>query len=167
MVAPFPYEGVAGATADPAESEAANLYRHYSWLARLADEMNDEAELDLKRAMQIVFHCRQFVHGFDVLQTTHTDRLDEVAGVVLGTFAAKKCVWASEAEMEDDLASIQAAALDLADWIEANASEYKQGYSINKEIAPGVMTDEPIKVDKPEELATRLTNYRALWGPKA
>jgi hypothetical protein len=168
MAAPFPYESVAEARTDPAEAEAMNLYRQYAWIARLSDEMNNETVVDLKRTMQIVFHCRQFRRWYDVLQArigkSHTAQL--IADVIESVFATKKCRWLTRLVLQQDLSNIYAEAGALADWIEANAAEYKQGYSVNKEVSPGVMTDEPIKRFKSEDIATRISNFRALFGPK-
>src|SRR5688572_25694521 len=166
MAAPFPYEATAGAVTDVAETEALNLYRNYSWVARLADEMNVEAELDLKRTMQLVFHARQLRRWHEALQThigdTHTAA--QIADVIEGVFNAKRCRWATRAAMNADFTAIYSAAGALADWIEANAAEYKQGYSVNKEISPGVMTDDPIKVAKPPAAASRLSDFRNLFA---
>lgn len=169
MAAPFPYEAVAGAQADPAEPEALNLYRQYVWVARLVDEMDAETELDLKRTMQLVFHARRFRSIYDALQAriaagTHTQA--QITAVIEAMFAFKRCAWATRAAMIADLQAIHVAAGTAADWIEANASGYKQGYSVNKEISPGVMTDEPIKVVKPAGVAARLSDFRALFAAK-
>ena len=72
MAAPYPYNAVAGVPDDIAESDAVNLLRQYTWVARLVDEMNLDIELDLKRTMQLVFHCRQFRAWFDTLQARIT-----------------------------------------------------------------------------------------------
>lgn len=170
MTAPFPYEAVAGAVVDPAENEALNLYRQYAWVARLLDEMNAEAELDLKRTMQLVFHCRKFRECLDTLQAhvtagTHTPA--RIGDVIRGVFGAKKCAWATLAGMNADLAAIYNAAGAAADWIEANAGGYKRGYSVNREISPGVMTDDPIKIVKPAGVATRVADFRNLFAANA
>lgn len=169
MAAPFPYEAVSGAVLDAAEGEAMALYRQFAWVARLSDEMNTEAELDLKRTMQLVFHARSLRRFHEMLQarinSTHTPA--QIADVIEGVFAAKKCRWASRSAMNADLAALYTNSGALADWIEANAADYKQGYSVNKEISPGVMTDEPIKVSKPSGLASRLTDFRALFSATA
>lgn len=170
MAAPFPYEAVAGAQTDPVEAEALNLYRQYAWIARLVDEMNNETELDLKRTMQLVFHARQFRALFDALQAriaagTHTQA--QIAAVIEGMFAVKKCTWATRTAMNVDLQAIYAASGTAADWIEANAASYKTGYSVNKELSPGVMTDEPIKITKPAGVAIRIADFRALFAANA
>lgn len=167
MAAPFPYESVAGAVTDMAESDAANLYRQYAWVARLVDEMNGETELDLKKTMQLVFHARQLRARHEALQArvthgTHTQA--QIGDIVQGVFLAKKCSWASRAAMNADLTAIYNAAGVAADWVEANAGDYKQGYSINKEVSPGVMTDEPLKIAKPAGVASRLADFRALFA---
>lgn len=169
MAAPFPYESVAGAVTDSAESEALNLYRQYAWIARWVDEMNTDIDLDLKKTMQLVFHSRKFRTWFDILQAhvtagTHTQA--QISDIVQGVFFAKKCSWATRAAMNSDLQAIYNMAGIVADWIEANASDYKQGYSINKEIAPGVMTDDPVKITKSTAVATRLSDFRALFAAK-
>lgn len=167
MAAPFPYEAVAGAATDPAESEAANLYRQYAWVARLADEMNAETELDLKRTMQFVHHARQFRHWFDALQarvTAGTHTQGQIGDILAGVFGAKRCAWPTRSAMNADFQEIYNAAGTAADWIDANAADYKQGWSINKEVSPGVMTDDPIKVAKPAGVATRIADFRGLFA---
>ena len=170
MPAPFPYEAVAGTVTDAAESDAANLYRQYAWIARLLDEMNAEAELDLKKTMQLVFYARQLRARHEALQArvtagTHTQA--QIGDIVQGVFLAKKCSWASRAAMNADLTAIYNAAGVVADWIEANARGYKQGYSVNREISPGVMTDDPIKIVKPAGVATRVADFRNLFAANA
>lgn len=170
MAAPFPYEAVAGAITDPAEGDANKLFRNYAWVARLAEEMSAETELDLKRTMQLVFHSRQLRIFYEALQarvTAGTHTTVQIGDVIEGMFAYKKCRWASRSAMLADLAAIYAAAGTIADWVEANASDYKQGYSINKEVSSGVMTDEPIKTAKPAGIANRLSNFRALFAASA
>lgn len=163
MTAPFPIEATAGTKVDPAEAEALNLYRHYAWMARLSDEMHIDAELDLKRTMQLVMHIREYRRWHDALSARSQA---QTIGIVEGIFAQKKCRWASQAEMGEDLAALHAAAGTVADWIEANAPEYKEGYSVNKEVAPGVITDEPIKVPKPQALGMKIAELRAQFGVK-
>ena len=166
MAAPFPYEGVAGASTDPAESEALNLYRQYTWVARLLSEMDAEAEIDLKRVMQIVFHCRKFRSWRDELQAriggTHTAQ--QILDVIEGVFAAKKCRWATRNAMQQDLLDIYTDAGTLADWIDTNAPEYKDGFSTNVVLADGVMTDVPVKRAKPPALATRIAAFRSRFA---
>lgn len=166
MPAPFPYEAAAGVSRDAIESEAVNLFVNYMWVARLVDEMNSESVLDNKRAMQFVAHARQMRRWYEILQArigaSHTQV--QIADVIEAMFAVKKCRWASRAAMNADLQAIYAASGTVADWIEANAGDYKQGYSINKEISPGVMTDEPIKVAKPAGVTSRLFDFRALFA---
>lgn len=170
MAAPFPYEATAGAVRDVIEAEALNLFANYMWTARLADEMNTEAEIDLKRAKQLVFHARQLRRWYDALQAHITDGTHsqaQIADVIEGIFAVKKCRWATRLAMNADLTALYAASGTLADWIEANAGQYKQGYSVLKEISPGVDTDESIKIAKPAAAATRLAEFRALFAANA
>jgi len=161
MPAPFPPEGVAGASVDPAEAEALNLYRNYAWLARHADEMDTAANLDLKRVMQIVGHARQFRRWHDALTARGAAARDQVEG----TFAVKKCTWATRAAMVADLAAIYSAVGTLADWIETNEAGYKTGYSTNIVLdAAGNLSDTPITVAKSIAVATQITTFRALFG---
>jgi len=163
MPAPFPPEGVAGAAVDPAESEALNLYRNYAWLARLADEMDAAADLDLKRVMQIVGHARQYRRWYDALAARGVAARDQVEG----TFAVKKCTWLSRAAMVADLATIYSAAGTLSDWIETNEAGYKTGYSTNIVLdAAGNLSDTPIVAAKSLDMATQLATFRVLFGPK-
>lgn len=167
MVAPFPYEAVAGAVRDVIEAEALNLFANYAWVVRLADEMNAEKEIDLKRAKNLVFHARQFRFWYDALQArvsagSHTQA--QIADVIEGVFGAKKCRWPTRLVMNADLSALHAAFGALADWIETNAGQYKQGYSVLKEISPGVDTDESIKIAKPAAAASRLSEFRALFA---
>ncbi len=161
MAAPFPYDGMAGAINDPAEAEARNLHENYKWIARLADEMDAESELDLKRCMQIVLHCRKFRLWYEAL-APRASGMDAIEG----HFAMKKCRWSSAAACKKDLGDLYADAGALADWIEANVPEYKQGFAIVKVVSDGVLTDEPIKRAKPPELADRLTAFRSRFGAK-
>lgn len=170
MAAPFPYDSVAGVADDAAERDAAHLYANYKWIARLVDQLNDATDLDLKQVMQLVFHSRQFRLAYDSLQArisagTHTQT--QIGDILQGVFLLKKCSWATRAAMNSDLSTIYNTAGTVADWIEANASNYKEGYSVNKEVSPGVMTDEPIKIAKPTGVATRIANFRSLFGAKA
>lgn len=169
MAAPFPYESVSGAITDKAESEAVNFYRQYSWVARLIDEMSLQSDLDLKRTMQLVFHARALRICYDTLQAhvaagTHTQV--QIGDIVQGVFATKKCTWATRAAMNTDLQTIYNTSGVVADWIEANAADYKAGWSINKEVSPGVMSDDPIKIVKTAAVATRLSDFRALFAPR-
>lgn len=167
MTAPFPYDGVAGAQNDPAEAEAANLHANYKWVARLADEMNTEAQLDLKRVMQIVLHCRKFRVWYGALQA----RGKAAEGVIEGFFALKNCRWEKPEEMVSDLAAIYADCGTIADWIEANATDYKTGYTKGVVIAMSAdgtptISDEAIKAEKPVALAGLLTTLRSRFGDK-
>lgn len=168
MPAPFPYDSQAGVANDRIEAEARNLILHYSWVARLVDEMNAEVALDLKRTMQLVLHGRQFRRWYEELNARigngHTQA--QIADVLEAIFLFKKMRWPTRAAMNADLAAIYNACGVASDWFEANVGTYKNGYSINREIAPGVMTDEPIKVTKTTAIATRLSDFRALFGPK-
>lgn len=170
MAIPFPYEGTAGAVTDQAEGETVNLYRQFVWVARLVDEMNAATDLDLKKTMQLVFHSRKFREVYEALQAritagTHTQA--QIADIIEGVFGAKKCKWATRAAMLSELAGLYTAAGNAADFIEANAGAYKTGYSINKITDSGGMTDEPIKIAKHAGVATRLTDFRALFGANA
>lgn len=146
-----------------------SLYRQYAWVARLADEMNTESDLDLKRTMQLVFHARELRRLHEMLQarinSTHTAA--QIADVIEGVFAAKRCRWASRSAMNADFSALYAGSGALVDWIEANAADYKQGYSVNKEVSPGVVTDEPIKIAKGEHIAARIADLRGLFAAKA
>jgi len=169
MTAPFPYDGIAGAATDPAEGEAANLHRQYCWIARLADEMNAEVELDLKRTMQLVFHCRTFRQWYDALQARigqgHTQA--QIGDILQGLFALKKCIWATRAAMLQDLQGIYDDAGTVSAWIEANAAQYKQGFSTNVVVNDqGDMSDTPIKTTKTTAIATRISTIRARFGAR-
>jgi len=162
MPAPFPPEAIAGAAVDPAESEALNVYRNYAWLARLADEMDAAANLDLKRVKQIVGHARQYRRWYDALAARGVAARDQVEG----TFAVKKCTWLTRAAMVADLLAIYDAALVLADWVETNEAGYKSGYSTNIVLdAAGNTTDTPIVAAKSLGMATQIATFRALFGP--
>ena len=66
-----------------------------------------------------------------------------------------------------DLTGLYADAGMLADWVEANAAEYKTGFSTNVVVdAQGNMSDVPVKRAKPLAFATRLAAFRTRFGPK-
>ena len=164
---PFPYDGISGAVNDPAEAEAANLHAQLKWIARLADEMDADTELDLKRVMQIVTHARKFRVWFEALQARGVAARD----VIEGALAAKKLRWDTRAEMLQDLTQLYDDCGTLADWIEANAAEYKAGFARTKVLAMSadgtpVVTDEPIKAVKPAAFGTRVAALRARFGAR-
>lgn len=168
MAAPFPPEGVPGSSLDPAEPEALHLYRNYMWLARCAEQLTIAAQHDRKIAMQLVDHARWYREAYEKLQArindTHTPA--QLAATIERLFAFKEVKWAARAAMTADLAAIYDAAGIAADWIDANANSYNdEGFSINKRIAPGVYTDEPIKEAKEPAVTARIANFRALFGP--
>lgn len=168
MAIQFPYQAVAGAAVDPAESEAANLYANLCWVARLADEMDADTELDLKRVMQLVLHCRKFRVWYEALQT----RGVAARPVIEGVLAAKKITWPTRAEMLADLSALYADCGTLADWIEANAAGYKAGYAktmvVGNEIdGTPIISDVAEKAAKPVAFGTRISALRARFGAKA
>ena len=153
MPAPYPYEAVAGRAVDPAEAEAINLYRQYGWLARLSEEMNAAANLDLKKTMQIVRHARQYRRWYDALQLRGATARDQIEGFLL----VKKCRWATRVEMAADLLAIYDGALTLADGLDANVPEYKTGWSTNIINPEGNQTDMPIMTTKSPAVGTLLS----------
>lgn len=159
MPAPAPYDGVAGAVNDPTESEALNLYRQYVWLYRWSDEMNTDADLDLKKLAQFAFHCRQYRRWFDAL----TARGVAARPVIEGLFAMKKATWATRAAMLQDLQALYDGAGTIYDWIKANATEARRYTVATFDENFDVQSDEPIKVAKPAALATRVGAFRALF----
>lgn len=165
MVAPFPPEVDDGR--DPAESEALNLYANFAWLARLADEMDDETTLDLKKVYQIVLHARKFRDWLDALQARiGTRTAADIGGVILAAFGLRKVVWASVATMNTDLQSIYTDCGTVSAWADANAAAYKTGFSTNTVVSDDVTTDVPVTITKTTQIATFLTNFRANWGAR-
>jgi len=178
MALPIPYDALLGAVNDPAEHEALNLRTQYAWLYRLARDMNDEIELDLKRAAQLALHTRKFRLWYDKLvvrMANETIAADpdypvvraqgEIRAVIEGAFALRRTRWATRAAMVQELQAFHAEAGTLYDWMEANAAAYKQGFSTNRVVsADGDMTDVPIKITKPPEFATRIAAFLALFA---
>lgn len=203
MPAPFPYDAFAGGVSDPIERVLPSLLSAYSWLARIADELNAEGELNLKRVNDLVEFSHQYRRGLDLVQmhiqarlgktakeleeqfaAVHAERPQEIAmavdyaatrqdsdavaniaGTVRSLFAMKKCTWASIAAMNADFQRIYNAATLISEWIEANETAYKDGFTIVKPVARGVMTDDPIKTAKSPAVAARIAEFRALFGP--
>ena len=178
MPLPRPYNGVAGAVNDPAESEAQNLFTQYAWVYRLATEMNAEAQLDVKRAFQIALHTRKFRAWYDALQvraareTLSADPdyptvrpAGEILDIIRGMFESRKARWPTKAAMVADLVELRTDCGTLYDWMEANQAEYKTAFSTNRVVnAAGDMTDDPIKIAKPAAFATRIATFSAKYA---
>jgi hypothetical protein len=160
MPAPAPYDGVSGAVQDPAESEALNLYRQYAWLYRWSNEMNTDADLDLKKLAQFAFHCRKYRMWYDALVA----RGVPARAVIEGAFAFKKATWPTRAAMLQDLQAIYDGAGTIYDWIKVNATEARRYTTVTFDANFEVQSDEPIKVAKPPALATRVGAFRALFA---
>lgn len=160
MALPFPPEITAGH--NPAEGEAAGLYGNYAWIARLADEMAAEELLDLKRVQQLVLHARKFRGAYSALSARGAGALDAIEGL----FLLKGCRWARRQDMVADLAQLFDDCGAIADWIEANEARYKAGFSTNVVREDGAVTDEPVKVEKPAGVATRLVVLRGRFSAK-
>ena len=161
MTAPFPYDGIAGATLNPAEREAIDLYIAHTWVARLVNEMDQDADLNLKKIFQFVHHSQMFVASFDALAA----RGPSSAPVVSGFMQFKGSTWASNAAMNADLQAIRDKAEAGVNWIEANATEYKSGFATRMVNANGDESDVAIVTTKPAFIATYLAQFRALFGP--
>lgn len=165
---PYPYDAVPGVMDDPAERSAQGLSRSLSWLARIADQMNADAQYNLKLGKQLTEFCETYRRFYDELQAmiaagTHSKEL--IAEIVGKTLASRKVSWPTVSQMNDDLLKLYNTAKDTAAWMEANAAQYKQGYSTNRVIATGVDTDDAIKIAKPAGLAKTVGDLRVLFGP--
>jgi hypothetical protein len=167
---PFPYNSIAGAINDPTEIEANKLYQNYMWVARLADEMDREAAVDLKRVVLTERHCAEFARLYELLHNhdTHGHEAGAAAlDVIEGTFASKKCVWPSRAAMEAELDQLHDAAIQLGDFLRAAHPEaWTKGYATLVVTGPDTYTDIPIKAGKSNELAARVAAFRSLFGPR-
>lgn len=168
MPIPFPYDAIAGSVNDPAERLMMAAYDNFKWVARLIDEMNAEEEQDLKRTFQVIMHSRRFRSQWLELRQYPTD---EVLPVIKGFFMMKGVEWKDDQQMLTDLDEVTNDIYELADWLETNTPEYKDGFTTVKIVAisaegEATTTDEALKAAKPQELADKLTTIRGKFEAK-
>lgn len=179
MTIPFPYNATAGVPNDPAEPEIIALYSQMAWIARLSNEMNGAAELNLKRVFQLVLHMRKYRSWFSKLDARRQREgvsqdpdwafnrpAGQIGAMIRGFLMAEKMTWASQAAMLTDLAALNTNCGTFADWIEANAVEYKNGYTTATVVgtdADGVpiVSDTAITSPMPAAFQTRVAALRA------
>ena len=161
MPAPFPYNAIAGVANDPAESEAENLVTQYSWVARWSDEMDKDTDLDYKKLAQFAFHCRKFRVWYDALQVRGAANIGDA---IEGTFLRRKMKWGNRAAMNSDLTAIYDAAGVIYAWIVANMQEARSYTTAQFDANFENQTDVPVKIAKPVAVATRVSQFRALFS---
>ena len=116
MPAPFPYEFVSGRR--NLDSQCAQIFADYGWMARLSDEIVADAELDLKKLFQLHGHCRSYRVALDPFLPIEKQE-EPIAVALMDFFSAKGIKWADEATMVADLVERHDAAGTLFDVIEA------------------------------------------------
>lgn len=149
---PMPPEAHAGATINPADVIVTKAYANYAWIARLISEMDDETALDLKRAMQIRFHCQQFRNYLGAIDKS--DAMNKAAAY----FEFKDAPLPDPAALHvirDHCLLIETA---------IDPGIYAGGFSTNVLTGSGDVTDVPIKVEKSEALARMLAEFRNLFS---
>lgn len=167
MPAPFPYDAVAGVPNDPAESEAANLYNQYKWLARWSDEINaDASELNLKKLAQLTFHCRKFRLYHEALQARigGTHSAIEISNCIEGMWLMKDLSWGNRSQMTADIAAIYAEAGTFSDWVIANQQAARQFTTLEFDSNFESQIDVPIVVPMPAAVANRIATLRGLFA---
>lgn len=96
MPAPFPYEFVSGRR--NIDSQAAQIFGHYGWMARWSDEIVADADLDLKKLFQLREHCRMYREA--LAPFLPLEKLDApIAVALLDYFSSKGVKFADEAAM--------------------------------------------------------------------
>lgn len=157
MAAPFPYEALEGATTDEAENEAKELYIHYAWMAKWSDRMAKDADLDLKKLVQFISHCHWFRRAHDALTTRGTAALDIIEGVLL----MKRLRFKDRATMVAVLNRLYQRAGEELRWFQAAMAAYKTGFAVMKFDDNWNRTDEPVRIEKTAEAASRIAAFRA------
>lgn len=159
MPIPYPTEAQAG-RAD-LKPVVQFLFKHFGWLARLSDEINQETELNAKKLVQFVQHCVSYRETFDHLAAVGGARL-----VIEQVFREHDVNWATRAAMVVDLQALYSAAMAEDVWIRSNmASDLQTASTVG--LDPQNNLTEAVKMlPKSQEFATRMSNFRALFGPK-
>lgn len=175
---PRPYDAVAGAFEDPAINEALELTVHYAWLCRLTAEMDADAQADVKRALQIVQHTAMFQALRTRLETraaSEGKQADEdypltrdqgdISRTLTAVFLLKKVQLSSPETILADLASAGEKFSALAGYLQSNVAVAGAEYSVVKimgyaEDGRPIVTDDAVKVDKPDTLSTFITDAK-------
>lgn len=160
MPAPFPYEAVSGRS--NIDQYAVQLYGNFMWLARWSNEINADADLDLKKIAQFAFkHCLGYRKAYEALTAVEASAVAKHA--VRSVFAMKAVVWPTDAEMLADLAAIYNACGTIYNWIDANLPAAKS-FSTRTFDATGKETEVPLTIAKPGAVQTRIAAFRALFA---
>lgn len=157
MAAPYPPEAQLGA---PQFNRVADqIYGHFVWMARWSDEINDDADLDMKKLMQLAFtHCRLYAY--------HTAVLSDDLLVALETrFRLSGVEWPNRAAMQADLVAMRQQAEQVHALAQTVAAE-PQEFAKRTLKSDGTEIETPIKVSKVEnaEVVAEVAKLRALFA---
>ena len=179
MTIPFPPSGVAGAALDPIYAEISELRAQMPPIARWAQELSTDVQMDLKKVRQLRFHMRRYRAFFAKLDARRqreglsqdpdwpfTRAAGEVGSILRGIMQFDKITWASQNAMLTDLNALANDCQTFGDWIDANETRYKDGSStviVTGQDADGtdIVSDTPIVVAKPAAFQTRVAALRA------
>lgn len=160
MAAPAPYNGVSGR--NNLSNYAIALRGHYEWLYRWSDEMNTDAQLDLKKLAQFIYrHCLGFQAAYAALNDANAGPV--MAAAVRTEFADQGIAWPDDATMKADLTTINNACNTMYTWVENNFPQAKS-FATRTFDAQGNEIEVPNVVTKPAGLQTRINQFRALFA---
>jgi len=156
MTAPVPSEST---TPGPSlEQQAANIYANYVWIARFIVEMNNDVQLDMKKAAQLVR-----INGPMFVTATQS------AGPLLRDAFMKRleAQGVSWPNIATELPGIVTALNDFFNFVQTNfPAVYTEANTIGEVFITdsGFLSDRPVLVTKPPALATEIAGLRALFS---
>lgn len=156
MVAPYPYDSVAGRVA--LSQRAKEIESNYGWIARLTEEITVEPTINLVKLSQLAFtHCRGFRDLWDAYGGNAREAIQQ-------RFAGNSTTWATRAAMVADLQAIRDQGRLLFIFVRDNVPEARRPSELVKDPNADGGTDEAKTLSKPHPVEAEIALLRALFG---